>query len=743
MSQTLAKIGDLGEQVGLLSNTTFHNASEIEAPNSVIESLLGGARRIPDFANMMTPILGVETVLITNVREVEDEFGPEGRVIYSLDNADPRIRFGGPLTTNGVFGGNEIIRGIGMNSNTSDFMECTFMGTGLRILSGTNANPVRDWEVTVDGVTQPNVQSGNSAAIIGRNVAPNIIVPIVSGLPFGLHTVRVAIGNTGSMQLQGVQFINDASILQIPPGELFSNGLKYSNPSLQSLDPLTDFFGSPAVGVRGGRVTAYIEPNGTVGKAFRPTDPQRALTLTDHSNEEIAYELNYGAFGSDRPDDFTTLSTTNSNRAYTLDDGTTTLMGIGVVLSGTPDGINVQSNNSSFIVFTFVGTGLDVKLSTSGAGTNSNADAYQWFVDGVLVGNHEQTSPEGTQLTKKIVSGLPYGTHTVKFQRNTADVWTPNITDFIVYQPKRPDLPENAVALLDYMLMADFDPSTATTNSDAAGQGLVLENPLGVIAQMNPRGFDYSGTPVFVDSVVGAYRSGYRFDIDTADVWRYTFVGTGFHLQLGSTGGGNSQIAIFVDEVLDDSGVVEFGGSNLGGGTYQKDNTNTSRISFTGLPYGEHTVRVDGLSGFTFHNGIDIITPVHFSDARRFSSTGPQLPLPPTKSVDRLDLGSAKAWIKFDGITNAIDKSYNVAALVDVAVGQWRIFFERPFKDGNWVAVTGITDSGSGGGLAFNNSERLQTAHSANVVARPFQSPFSPADRSVLYVAFFGELADE
>ena len=109
--------------------------------------------------------------------------------------------------------------------------------------------------------------------------------------------------------------------------------------------------------------------------------------------------------------------------------------------------MGVQTNNDSFN-FTFIGTGV----------TNR--------------------TPNGTEM--KIAQNLPYGTHIVhlvypgggvggkyfldgvEIQNSTSgsDWWTLEWLTF--YQPKRPPIPEDAVVLADYMLMADFVKQTAT-----------------------------------------------------------------------------------------------------------------------------------------------------------------------------------------------------------------------------------------------------------------------------------------
>jgi hypothetical protein len=165
-----------------------------------------------------------------------------------------------------------------------------------------------------------------------------------------------------------------------------------------------------------------------------------ALGDTDHSEESVYRRINFREFGRNRGDDFYTLGGGTSDRAFTLDDGTTTLVAddAQALTNQGLDTLCTATTNDSFIV-TFVGTGLDVY----GAASADSADQWQVYVDGTLVGT---TFFQGRAETLKICSGLSYGTHTVKFVKTVHSV-NGGVHDFIVYQPKKPTLPEGAVEL--------------------------------------------------------------------------------------------------------------------------------------------------------------------------------------------------------------------------------------------------------------------------------------------------------
>ena len=77
---------------------------------------------------------------------------------------------------------------------------------------------------------------------------------------------------------------------------------------------------------------------------------------------------------------------------------------------------------------------------------------------------------------------LPYGTHIMEYHRNaTTENSTVKIDgvqikqewlywrEFTFHQPKMPPIPEDAVVIADYMLMADFVPTTSVDGAISKG----------------------------------------------------------------------------------------------------------------------------------------------------------------------------------------------------------------------------------------------------------------------------------
>ena len=200
-----------------------------------------------------------------------------------------------------------------------------------------------------------------------------------------------------------------------------------------------------------------MKSDGTIAKAVQPTAAsQLNLGSADHeaANEEVIRVHNWREFGNNRSDDFSTLEAANSDRAFTLSDGTTTLVGDNVRTFN--DILLRHNDDGNFdIVFTFVGTGLDVSYEDS---ATTGGHDFQVDIDGINTGAMNAT---GTTVVRNesIVSGLPYGTHTAKFRRVTAAI-VRGFKDFTIYGPKKPALPDGAIEIANYNIMADFVANT-------------------------------------------------------------------------------------------------------------------------------------------------------------------------------------------------------------------------------------------------------------------------------------------
>ena len=228
----------------------------------------------------------------------------------------------------------------------------------------------------------------------------------------------------------------------------------------------------------GGRVVKWVDSSGTI-KTSVTMMPANAQNIgTDQSNEittasatnshtinfsddavdnslsEVAKSFHWREFGNGSANqstggtssaaDFSQLANAEDDVAYVMDDGLTSMSG---------------DDNSAHTNFTdwYTGGGDIVNITFIGTGISFEADP-QAVHAGITNGVYAQN--------------LPYGTHILKLQRSSPyDVWVDGVqltsaatsssdhigSKFITFhQPKKPPIPEDAVVLADYMLMADF-----------------------------------------------------------------------------------------------------------------------------------------------------------------------------------------------------------------------------------------------------------------------------------------------
>jgi len=706
-------------------------ADFIAAPFTQIKGEDGQPRRIPDLANNLKASVGVERVPITSIRANQKEFGPSGQEAFEIQNKDSRIRFVGDCFNAGVGEGSFV------QFEPESFVEVTFYGTGLNILPNL-ISVNRDIRASVDGGAEGSniLPSGVSNVLINRNYSKNQIVNVVSGLSLGIHTVKLR-AYTVASALYGIEILNESSQLVVNPGQPFVGGKTAELTAQQLLDL------SPAaiVGAKGGRVKTYIDEEGNLGQTVTEVDATALyLGSADHSNEEIVRKINWFEFGKNRADDFSdvTNSSVNNVSAFTLDDGTTTLVASDPRsdgFDGTSFRIDGDGNGSGYATLTFVGTGLSVRMT---AQDNAPADTNV-SVDDSPVGALTLTGLNEPK-TIGICSGLPYGTHTVRFDQVSAGE-NIHLSDFIIYQPKEPVLPENVMEIADYNVMADF------ADGDGDSRGVYST---GMLFKNCTREFVYTGTwnqSSISNVITGNYPSGHGIQSDSASAGatlEYTFWGTGFEWHFTNAGTGTYTLEI--DGAL-------YTGAALAGltntwtpGTSTVTINNAGLLRVNGLSLGKHTIKFTKTStagNFAISLGMAIITPIHINDSSLKVGNLSLADLrndPEIANVasSKVDLSKAKAWVYFDGITNEVLSSYNISAILDIGTGVYLIYFKQPFKTRKYVSIGTSEVSGSSSILFINDASKEKNYvrvdninHNATQVDRKFS------------IVFFGELENE
>jgi hypothetical protein len=625
---------------------------------AVQNTTIVGRAKIPNLANDIRASLGVERIMTQDILLLQNEVGPSGEPVYAALNDDRGlIRFVGSWISTGP-----TINGIVMASQAvTDYCEVVFYGTGLNQLCRSFNG---GYTYYVDGGGAQTVASITTSSILdARNYAPNQVLNIVSGLSLGLHTVRIVAG--GSFRNHGFEILNAnaSGLININPGTGYLNGQKYTNSLIDSVA----YKPTALTGTRGGRVLQYLSADGTVGQAVTLVNASAAyLASADHTNEEVARTYNWREFGCGRNpingatqalDDFSSLVAGGASRAaaFTLDDGTTSLVSNYVaVTSDAPYEVLALYNGSfsQFLTITFVGTGLDMFTSN-----DATARAFTAiYVDGgSSIGSMTSSVTPGF-VKRKVVSGLPYGTHTVKLENTNLAAGSLRIINFIVYQPKKPTLPSTALELCDYNVLADVV-GNSTAGIETISQGVLRK----VVAQREAVyvGGGWALPVIYPATAVGGWQT---YTGTATQYFEYTFFGTGFEVRSYSQSG--STWTIQVDGAYP-SAVTYYGGFNsytAGSGALTSNaSTAGSGYRVVGLTLGVHKVKVALTSGtYIYTEALDIITPIHAVKSNLYADLQNTLPVGSCSLMDSRKtsmikeiLPAQKAWAQAVGVAAA------------------------------------------------------------------------------------------
>ena len=646
----------------------------------------------------------VERIRTNSLKEVPNEFGPNGEKVYTSDKEDSRIRFvGGTWVTAFTSSGQRpnIISGT-----TDEFIEVTFYGTGLNVLESNGVS--RGLVASIDGGTEgSNILPDTSGVLSARNYNPNIPYPIASGLSLGWHTVKLRKTASGySLQIYGFEILNESPDLSILSGSVYKNGYEYilENDTTLPMIP-TSYSGS-----NGGRALTYIDPSdGVVKQAINEVGTPAYLGATDHSNEAIYRKINFREFGRNRADDFSTLTSSSSDRAFTLDDGTTTLVGddVRTGFSGVADTLSSVANGD-FWALTFVGTGLDLEVLNDGSGR-----ACIVYVDGVNVGILDPNTLNGVGIVQ-VCSNLSYSTHTVKVERAGGSIsW--GVSDFIIYQTKKPVLPKEAFILADYNINADFVPNTNSVQEAVS---------TGTIKKSNMREFIYSGTwAIGTISPTQDGVTGFRTQTFTnGDYFEYTFFGTGFDFRFTDYSNNTTDATVELNgTTLTSTNFPTATFNTYGTGSVSYNSTTASLnqagtgtldqsgFSVSDLPLGLYTIRVtnNNSPNYLRLNSFEIATPIH----------SPNTSIGNLSMSDMREFGQTKKVnILFDQVGNSVQYSNGVAQVIDRGTGSSAVYFEDSYA--NRLEFLDTIVSNAEINLAVSKSNTFRTLGSSAFTTR-------------------------
>ena len=682
-----------------------------------------------------------------------------------------QIAFGGGAA--GGFGGTTTSGGGG--GNAGGFSTATFTGWNISSAGGNtgangSAGSGESKNSNSSGISDANGPGGSGGSVGGVGNSP-LISPEGNGGGGGSPQVNGSNGNTPGGGAGGGGSQSNSSGGAAANGGIGEAGRVYL--VVTGAAGLTN----TSFGVTTGEFTAGSLSGAALGATTAIFG--NATFDANRLNQQVIRRINFREFGANN--NFATLGDNSGSAtdiSFTLDDGTTTLLGIGVYVipaSNSPGNYvsigAITAANQRSLTFTFVGTGLDVLWKKSG----TLEDSYTVLVDGLTVGTITQSASFDGILP--IVSGLAYGTHKVRFINAGGNDNDAGITDFIIYGPKKPEVPTldvGSLELSDYNIMADYDASTS------GGQNFVSKGTLG---KTPLRDFLYAGT-IPSEGYFSGSPFGHVIDIQETGNANYTFYGTGIEYNWTTATASATPTALMA---LDGNTLSTTNFSiSLNGGTRAGTGPNVdiadvnctfavgtgivtrvanarnirSILQVSVLDLGVHTLRMtDNASGdgdIQF-SGAYIITPIHINDDNlKVGSEGlNNLTIDPVveedEAVVQANLGEAKAWVHYDGANGTILSSYNIAAVLHVGspgggTTTWApfIYFDKPFKDRDYVAIATPSLRGGGGGgdsvITFGATSQANFA-TFSVVARLFSASTSVSGGIV--VAFYGELIDE
>ena len=688
----------------------------IDAPFTTIS----GRAKVLDTANTLKAVQGFEKIDFNSICMLQKEFGPNGEVVWELNTKDTRVRFVGfSWVSNSSNNGSVITKPS--TTGSDHYIEVTYYGTSLMMslsLAGSGYNVTQ----STDGGAPVSVLSAATftSVINARNYKTNQSLTVVTGLTQGWHTTRILL-DTSSFSFMSIDIGNLTTNMTVTPGQSVSADRK------NSLNALTVFNPADGVlGVKGANVRKILK-DGVLTQALQETDStSRFLGATDHSNEEIVRKIHFSEFGSNRSDDFSTLSTSVGNKAYTLPDGSMTLIGLNVFLSN--DGLNsiVGNANGSYIEMSFNGTGLDV-VSPYGA----NVTIGSVIVDNVSVGNLVRPTNPGSII--KVCSGLPYGTHRVRFIVTSSSGM---FTDFIIYQPKKATLPIGSTEIANYNSLAPYVPSN--------NQNIIST---GVIRKMCMTDYIFSGTwnaPVFETS--GFAHGGNYIGTSTAGSYYEVLVfGDAFDLNHAhNTGTASSTVTISVNGSSNLSGftTAAYGTSLTSftpstGALVMNNTPGNNVVSVRGLTLGLYRVRVTYVSGgTTYANSIDVHCPTHINHPSLKVACNPlnspsDLQANPVVPLNG-NFGNAKAWITYNQANGEILSSYNIQNVHGATTGLVFVQFLIPFKNRRY-SVGGISPS----------SQMSEQARGESFFHAALSNSSGTLNNSQVSLVFYGELVTE
>ena len=299
--------------------------------------------------------------------------------------------------------------------------------------------------------------------------------------------------------------------------------------------------------------------------------------------------------------DATNFLTDGDDIGFVMDDGLTAFTGQDVRYNG-----RLYHHDTNGIFLTFIGTGISYASpgSTLGLPHGCYVQNLPYGTHILMIKHYASYSATNGEDAKLWIDGTVIEDQLITTHGDTG---TPYLGDpeFTIHQPKKPPIPEDAVVLADYMLMADFiaqGTASAGASTRNISKGVRRQNISRDVHYEETDGGSWTFAPLFNATSMGyeSYLSD-AADSDTTAKFRIPGFGTNF-LHLGYQSA--TRVKINVDDV-DKSSV-------------STKNTEASYSSFSflnsDLTLGSYKFGANAVTGQNGHSeGFDIVTPIHTS----------------------------------------------------------------------------------------------------------------------------------
>jgi hypothetical protein len=346
----------------------------------------------------------------------------------------------------------------------------------------------------------------------------------------------------------------------------------------------------------GTTAAAEITTPSATNTAYLPAFSDDAV---DHSLAEVAKTFNWREFGNGSANgnasylDFSTTNNTSGgdDRAYVMDDGLTSMSGDDVYVSGTKDIVGWDTGDGNYI--TFIGTGISFKVNS---GTNLNFTHAQNLPYGTHILKSYRASGGGTEI---IIDGV-----TIVYNPGNQG----QLSEVSFHQPKMPPIPEDAVVIADYMLMADFVAQTSNGIEKLSKGTRLLSCSRDVY-------YDAAGVFTFTQGLQ-TQSTGFKFyrANDNSAATKVPFFGNGIvHKHESNTGDGAT--LDFTNDGTNFSGGTFFGEASSNQLVQTSATTQGVYGGIHSLTTGSFTAKFDATQTDKNYRGsaYEIVSPIHTS----------------------------------------------------------------------------------------------------------------------------------